>query len=257
MMLLPSTFPSLPRMALPLVLAAGFAVATSSPALSQESEKPHIAVTAEGSATVVPDMAVTQFTVLREAPDTVEAMENANQAMADVIEAMKGFGIAERDLQTAGFNVRPIYDHRRREPVDGSEPEGPRITGYAVSNTLTVRIRDLAKTGEVLTKAVELGVNADGNLQLTTAEPQAIIDEARRDAVEQAMAKAKTLAEAAGVSLGPIMSLSEGSYSRPPVPMARMEMAMADQGSAVPIEAGENEYTVNVTLKIAIDQPTD
>lgn len=245
------------RFALPLTFALTLMAAGLGPAHAQDAEKPHISVTAEGSATVVPDMAVTRFTVLREAPDTVTAMQQANKAMADVIEAMKAFDIAERDLQTAGFNVRPIYDHRRREPIDGGEPEGPRITGYAVSNSLSVRIRDLEKTGEVLAKAVELGVNADGNLNLTTAEPDAIIDEARRDAVKKAMAKAKTLADAAGVSLGPIVSLSEGGYSRPPIPMERMEMAMADSGGSVPIQAGENEYKVNVTLKIAIDQPAE
>ncbi|MCP1199813.1 SIMPL domain-containing protein [Notoacmeibacter sp. MSK16QG-6] len=248
---------SLSRQSLTLGFATVMTVAALGSAVAQESEPPHIAVTAEGSATVVPDMAVTQFTVLREAPDTVTALEEANTAMADVIEAMKSFGIEQRDLQTAGFNVRPIYDHRRREPTDNGEPEQPRITGYAVSNSLTVRIRDLTKTGEVLTRAIELGVNADGNLNLTTAEPDTVIDEARRDAVEQAMAKAKTLADAAGVSLGPIVSLTEGGYSRPPMPMARMEMAMADQGAAVPVEAGENQYTVNVTLKIAIDQPSE
>ncbi|RLQ88283.1 SIMPL domain-containing protein [Notoacmeibacter ruber] len=238
-----------------LAFAAVLALGASSPALAQDQNPvPSISVSAEGSASAVPDMAITRFTVLREADDTVEAMDAANKAMADVIAAMKEFGIAARDLQTAGFNVRPIYDNRPRKPVDNGEDEGPRITGYTVSNTLTVRIRDLAKTGEILSKAIELGVNADGNLSLTSADPDQYLEEARRDAVEQAMDKARTLAEAAKVSLGDILSIEEGGYSRPPMPMGRMEMKMADTSAPVPVEAGENEYTVTVSMKIAIDR---
>ncbi len=238
---------------MPAALAALIAVGSFGPALAQQSNEPYIAVSADGSARAVPDMAVARLTVLREADDTVAAMAAANSAMAAVIAAMKEFGIAERDLQTADFNVRPIYDNRVREPVDNGEPQGPRITGYAVSNSLTVRIRDLARTGEVLSKAVKLGVNADGNLFLTTAEPDAILEEARRDAVGKAMDKARTIAEAAGVRLGPVLSIEEGGFSRPPMPIARMEMKMAE-AAPVPVEAGENEYSVSVSLKMAIDQ---
>ena len=242
------------QIGLPILIASALSMTGPITASAQEKAAPYIAVSAEGSATAVPDMALTRFTVLREAPDTVEAMNAANKAMAEVIAALKGFGIADRDLQTAGFNVRPIYDHRERKPVDNDEPEGPRIVGYAVYNTLTVRIRDLAKTGEILAKAVELGVNADGNLNLTIAEPDAVIAEARRDAVERAMRKAQTLADAANVSLGDIVSIEEGGFSQPVFARAQMEMKMADAAASVPVEAGENEYSVNVSMKIAIQQ---
>lgn len=108
--------------------------------------------------------------------------------MAAVIAAMKSGGIADRDLQTAGIQINPRYNYT-------NDPDGTQKAelAYQVTNTLSVRVRDIDKTGEILDKAVTLGVNEGGGISFTNADPALVITQARKKAVSDAMAKAKTL----------------------------------------------------------------
>jgi uncharacterized protein YggE len=123
-----------------------------------------------------------------------------------------------------------------------------------VINSLGVRVRDLAKVGEVLDKSVTMGVNEGGNVTFTKDDTSAVMEEARKKAVENALAKAKTITSAAGVGIGRILEMSEQSFQPGPIPMMQADMVMAKSaGSApVPIATGENSYrvTVNVTFEI-------
>jgi hypothetical protein len=237
-----------------LILAAtAFAasLAAAIPAHAADEPTPRISVTGEGEATAAPDMALINLTVLREA-DTARAALDANtKAMAEVLAAMKAAGIAEKDLQTSGFSIQPRYVY----PDSSSNPEAtPKIIGYSVVNSLGVRVRDLSKAGDILDQAVTLGVNQGGDIQFVKDDTTAILEEARKKAVENAIAKAKTMTSAAGVSLGKILDMSEQTYQPGPIPMMRAEMAMAKGGDAapVPLATGENAYkvTVNVTFEI-------
>ncbi|VVT04888.1 SIMPL domain-containing protein [Hoeflea sp. EC-HK425] len=210
-----------------------------------------ISVSGEGVAAVAPDMAVISLTVLREAETAREALDANNAAMSDVLAAMKAEGIAERDLQTGGFSIQPrwVYPENR----DGETRE-PRIVGYTVNNTLTVRIRDLSRLGAILDTSVSLGVNQGGNIIFTNDDKDKIREAARLDAVANARAKAQAMTSALGVGLGRITQISENSGSAPPMPMVRAEMAMMSKAAdEVPVASGENEYrvTVNVTWEIA------
>jgi uncharacterized protein YggE len=210
-----------------------------------------ISVSGEGVAAVAPDMAVISLTVLREAETAREALDANNAAMSDVLAAMKAEGIAERDLQTGAFSIQPrwVYPENR----DGETRE-PRIVGYSVNNTLTVRIRDLSRLGAILDTSVSLGVNQGGNIVFTNDDKDKIREAARLDAVANARAKAEAMTGALGVGLGRITQISENSGSAPPMPMVRAEMAMMSKAAdEVPVASGENEYrvTVNVTWEIA------
>jgi uncharacterized protein YggE len=196
-------------------------------------------------------MAVISLSVVRLEKTARAALDANNEAMAALLEAMKAEGIAERDLQTSSFSINPQYLYPKRD--DGTQ-EAPRIEGYSVSNTLTVRIRDLSKLGAILDKSVTLGVNQGGQIVFTNDDASSAITEARKLAVADAVAKAKTLAEAAGVTLGRIATISEQNQGGRPVPMMRAEMADASFKSAVPVAAGENEYSVNVTMGFEIAQ---
>ena len=162
-------------------------------------------------------------------------------------------GVEGRDLQTSGFSIQPRYEYHR--PKEGEIQRPPRIVGYTVSNNLTVRVREMSKIGEVLDKSVSLGVNSGGNIQFGNDNPKDAIDEARRKAMEDAMRRATTLTGAAGVKLGRIQNISE-SFNRPsPMPMvAGRMMADAAMEKEVPVEGGENTYTVNVTVTWELDQ---
>ena len=227
----------------------------SAPVLADEPRRPEagvISVSGEGVATAAPDMAVISLTVLREAETAREALDANNEAMARVLEAMKAEGIAERDLQTGGFSIQPRWVYPTSK--DG-QSEQPRITGYSVNNTLTVRNRDLARLGAILDTSVSLGVNQGGNIVFTNDDQETIREAARIDAIAKARAKAETMSEALGVGLGRITQVSENSFSAPPVPMMRAEMAMSAKGAdAVPVASGENEYRVTVSVTWEIDQ---
>lgn len=214
---------------------------------------PQIHVNGEASVDLAPDMAIITLGVQRQAKSAREALDQNNAAMADVVAAMKAAGIAAKDLQTANFAIQPRYQYY--PPKDGEEQKPPKIIGYTVSNNLAVRIRDLSKLGTILDEAVTLGVNTGGQIHFANDDPKEAIAEARANAMRDALARARTLAEAADVSLGKILTINESFVPPRPVPMARGKMMSADVAeSAVPIESGENSYSVTVSASFAIDQ---
>ena len=239
------------RRHLPLLLAA--AIALPHAAAAQETVRPgtpRIVVTGEGEAAVAPDMAIVTLAVMREAITAREALDANNAAMAAVIAAMKEAGIEARDLQTAGLQINPRYAY----PQSSSGEQPPRIVAYQVSNTLTVRVRDIAAVGEVIDRSVTLGVNQGGNISFTNENPATATTEARRLAVRDAVARATTLAEAAGVGLGPILEMSEQTFTPPPVPLAGRAYRMEAAADAVPVEAGENLYRIQVSVTFELKQ---
>ncbi len=211
--------------------------------------QPRIIVTGQGEASVAPDMAILQLGVTQQASTAREALDASNKAMADIIADMKKEGIADRDLQTSSFSVNPVYVYPKPEAPD----QTPKIVGYQVNNTLVVRVRDMTKVGQVLDKSVTLGVNQGGNISFTNDDPAATLTEARTRAVKDAMAKAKTLADAAGVSLGKVIEITEQTYSPAPVPMA-MKARDGFAAEAVPVQGGENAYQVQVNVTFELGQ---
>ena len=229
----------------PLALAAAMTL----PAVARAADvppPPRIIVSGEGEATAAPDLAMLTLSVMREAKTARAALDANNDAMAAVIAAMKSAGIADRDLQTAGIQINPRYNYT-------NDPDGTQkaeLVAYQVTNTLSVRVRDIDKTGEILDKAVTLGVNEGGGISFTNVDPSTVITQARKKAVSDAMAKAKTLAEAAGVSVGKVVEISEQSYAPQPMPMSAKSFDSAR--AAVPIQAGENSYRVQVNVTFEI-----
>jgi len=213
---------------------------------------PRILVTGQGSVDVAPDMAILQLTVTREAESARAALDANSAAMNDVLTAMKSEGIEARDLQTSGFSIQPRYSYP--SPKSSEKREPPRIVGYTVRNSLTVRVRDISIVGVILDKSVTLGINEGGNIIFTNDDPTAAITQARTEAMKNAIDKAKTLADAAGVKAGKLLEISEQSYSPRPMPIARAEMSIGRSADAVPVATGENTYKVTVNVSLAIDQ---
>lgn len=239
------------RRYLSMLLAA--AMTLPGVAMAQESQPrntPRVVVTGEGETAIAPDMAIVSLAVMREAETARDALDANNEAMSAVIKAMKDAGIEQRDIQTAGLQINPRYVY----PQNNAGEQQPRIVAYQVSNTLTVRVRDIATVGEVIDSSVTLGVNQGGNITFTNDDPAAATTEARKRAVEDAMARARTLAEAAGVELGGILELSEQSFAPPPMPLGGRAYRMEAASDAVPVEAGENTYRVQVNVTFEIKQ---
>ena len=204
-----------------------------------------ITVSGTGEAAAVPDMATIMLGVTTEGPEAADAMRRNSEAMAAVLAELAAQGVAERDVQTSSISLSP-----RWEPPRPTETE-PRVSGFVATNMVTVVIRDLDAVGGVLDAVLGKGANSLNDLSFGVSDDAALKDAARRAAVADATAKARVLAEAAGVTLGPIDEIVEAGGFGGPLPRARMEMAMAD---AVPVAPGEMSLQVTVTMTWAIGE---
>lgn len=231
---------------IPAALVIAAAILLAGPTTAAERERGQVRVTGVGEAFAAPDMATVSLGVVSEAARAGDALKQNSEAMAELISALKAEGIAARDLQTSGFSVQPVYS--RPGKLSPRADEAPKIVGYQVHNTLTVRIRDLDKTGTLLDKMVSLGSNSMNGITFGIADPKTLQDEARRAAVADAGARAELYAEAAGVKLGDIVLISE-PQAYPPRPVAmQARTAMAPVEAAVPLEAGELSVTARIDI---------
>lgn len=225
-----------------IILTAAFVAVTSAAA----AEEPRtISVTGEGRAETAPDMATIRLGVTNEAKEARAAMAATSQAVGQILDRLTAMGVAERDVQTQRLTLNPVWSQYR---TDTGEPEN-RITGFAASNIVMVRVRDLPSLGGVLDAVIADGANEFNGLQFSVQDPDPLVEQARRDAVADAMAKAETLAQAAGITLGPVQSIAE--HGGRPQPMM-MEMAAARSSADMPVASGEVALEASVSMVFAI-----
>lgn len=227
---------------LPLAFALPLAIAA--PALA-ETEARHITVTGEGQVAAAPDMGLISLGVTVEAESAAAALAANTEEMARVLAFLKEEGIAERDVQTSGLSLFPRYDGGER-----STGHALQITGFVATNTVSVRVRALENLGGLLDDVVGEGANTLNGLSFGLQDPEPQLDEARRRAVADAQRRAEILATAAGVTLGPVASMTEQSGYMAPMPM---EAGFA-KGAAVPVAAGEMTVTASVTMIFTIGE---
>ena len=200
------------------MLVAGHVCAT--PLAAEETPRQ---ITVRGSAEIeaVPDLATVTAGVETQEASAGAALGANSQAMAAVFDALKSAGIERRDMQTSQFNLSPVYasdENRSGEP--------PRVVAYQAANMVTVRVRDVGALGQVIDALAGAGANRLYGVAFEVAKPREALDEARRQAVADARAKAELFAGAAGVKLGPVISLSEGGGGGPMPYRAKADMAM-------------------------------
>jgi uncharacterized protein YggE len=201
---------------------------------------PALNLSAYGEVRTAPDMATISFGVVTEAATAAEAMQLNATRMNQVMVALRGAGIEARDVQTSGLNLSAQYDYIQNEP--------PRLRGYQASNQVTVIINDLTKVGTTADAVVAAGVNQINGIGFGLKDPSAAENQARQIAVRNLQAKAALYAQALGVELAGIRSLSEGGgYApQPPMMFARAEMAM-DSGGSTPVAAGQLTVRIDIT----------
>jgi len=226
-----------------IMITAAICLAASA-VMADVAETPmrQVVVQGTGQVAVVPDMAVVTIGVENRAANAAQAMAGTSEKVARLIEIANETGVALRDLQTSQLNLRTDYVH-------SNNGQPPQIAGYIASNMLTIRLRDIDAAPETLDRLVSAGANQLHGVQFTVQDPTPHMNEARRLAVADAMAKANLYAEAAGVKTGAVLRIEEpqsgGSF-----PMMRMEMATAPSG--VPMAAGEQNISANILVVIEI-----
>ena len=213
---------------------------------SQESGKIH--VTGSGSVAGEPDIATLNLGVSVEKETVAEAREAAAAAMTGVIAALKANDVAEKDIQTERFSIYPQYDYTDNGRV---------LRGYSVNNTVSAKVRELENLSEVIDDAAEAGgdIVVVNSIQFMIEDATALQAQARSLAVKNAEAKAQTLAEASGVTLGKPITIAETTSggSRPIAFAESAEFAADSARSSTPIEAGELTVIVNITVVYEIE----
>ncbi len=228
------------------VLAFGIPMTSSatpqtSPAYSMQSDSTLLSVSASADATRIPDVATISTGVVTQATDANAAMRSNATQMDKVMTAIRKAGIAERDIQTSGISLNPQYKYTENVP--------PLITGYQASNTVNVKVRDLAKLGKVLDTLVEQGANQVNGPSFEVDKPDEAYDEARVGALKKAQARATTYANALGLKVRRIVSISEGGASFPrPMPMIRMQAADAGMAKETSVAPGESTLSVSIDV---------
>ena len=198
-----------------------------------------ITVTGEGTVAVVPDMAMITVGAAAEAETAKSAMDETSQITAAILDRLTAAGVAERDIQTSDLSLDPLWSN------NATTDNRPKIEGYQASNRVTVRVRDLGSLGSILDAVLSDGANTLGGVQFLVSDPSDAMNEARVKAVADARARAELFATAAGVDLGPLVSLTEGGAAMPRPEMMGMAR-MADAG--VPMAQGELDIQARVTL---------
>lgn len=226
-----------------LAIAVAAGVATLAPAMAQTRAPNVISVTGEATVTATPDLATIDGGVISGAKTAREASEATNRTMAAVLAALKSSGIAETDIRTARISLQP------QQSMRGPAQDHPQITGYRASNRVTVRIRDIARVASTIDTLVGAGANDIGGIDFVVTKASGLLDEARSRAIADARRKADIYAKAAGVTLGPAISITEDGAS-PPMPM---QMRAAFKGGAgTPVSPGEETLQVSVQVSFEI-----
>src|SRR3954466_13636748 len=175
-----------------------------------------VSVTGTARVTTTPDRFSFNVSVQTISPTVEEAVNENNRKVAAVIAALKNAGAKPEEIQTSNFSIYPQQDYSQQQ-----QGKLPRVVGYQVSNSITVTKKQIADAGRLLQAAIAAGVNQTSGLSFSVSDPSRGRDEGLRAAFADARAKASLLAQAAGRTLGPAMTITElGSQSpQPPRPM--------------------------------------
>ena len=233
-----------------LLLASGIGL-ISSPAQAQsgemvlpmvQAEGTVLDVTAQGTATRVPDLVTIRAGVVSRAITAAAAMSENAAKMEKILAYLKSEGIANRDISTASVRLNPQYQ--------SSDNASPTITGYEASNSVAVRFRKIADAGAVLDKLVAHGANQIDGPDLSIDKPDEALDEARRDAVAKAKSRADLYAASIGSSVVRVISIAEnGENANPGQPRPMMYARVASAQPSTQIAPGEQDVFVTLSVR--------
>lgn len=204
-------------------------------------------VSAEGKVTVSPDIAITSFSVVTEGADTEKIADENNKKINEAVDFIVLQGVDKKDIKTTQYNLNPKYSYNKQTGQSF-------IYSYSLTQTVSIKIRDLAKIGKILSGLPKIGINQMGSISFDIDEPEKYLSEARTQAFEKARVKAENIAEANGVGLGNVISFYE--YQSSPNFYRAESLGMGGNVSGAPvipqIQPGTQEVTVQVTVNYAI-----
>jgi uncharacterized protein len=232
------------RYALPL-LAVPFLAAPAAAEVQVASTGPVVELTVNENVEAEPDIVTVSAGVTTQARTAVEAMRSNAQAMTAVIDRIKALGVAERDIQTTGISLGAMYDYNQ-------QTQRQVFRGYQAANRVSVKLRQIDRTGEVLDALVAAGSTDLGGPDWSIDDPTPARAQARRQAMETARAQALEYARAAGYSDIRLLEVSETIAQQPPMPFMRQAVAAVAEDASTPTQPGlvQAGVTVRVTYEM-------
>jgi uncharacterized protein len=209
------------------------------------AQEPPRQITVQGAAEAdaVPDLATVTAGVDTRAESAAAALAENSETMTAILAAIDAAGIERRDVQTSQLSLSPVY-----EPYRDDAEGPPAVLAYEASNLVTVRVRAVDTLGAVIDALARAGANRLQGVSFDVADPKPHLDVAREQAVADARARAELYARAAGVALGPVVSIRETVEVPGPILM-RAEAA----SDAPPIAAGTVTLSAQVEVVYAIE----
>jgi uncharacterized protein YggE len=228
--------------------SARAAADTGAAGSADPDDTPTIVMNGTGKATPVPDQMTFRVSVHAMKSDVSSALAKTNKVVTRILHGLRGEGVNPTAVKTTGLSIHSVYDYSGTGPAV--------ISGYSASQGLGVAVKDLSTAGDALGAAADAGGNAVriSGIKLGVSDPDAVLGQARADAVDEAKAKAQEYADATGETLGKVMSIREVTPDTyiPPVPMA-LDSALraaelASKSTSVPIRAGRSSNSVTVAV---------
>lgn len=213
--------------------------------LAAEEAPRTITVTGSSQAEVAPDRATITAGVETQDETAAGALAANSKAMAEVFKALAAAGVAERDMQTSQLALNPVYEPFR----EGAEAP-QKVVAYQASNMVTVTVRDVAGVGAMVDALAGAGANRLYGIGFDVTNPRPALDAARKEAVADARARAELFAGAAGVKLGPVVTISEQTGMGGGEPF-RAKAAM--DAMAAPVAGGSVTLTADVVVVYGIE----
>jgi len=245
-----------------LIFVAFFAAASvlqSKPAQAQSEESAtssnasnafvrQVTVVGVGEVEATPDTVHVQIGVETEDETAQSALAQNNLRTTDVISSLKQLDIDEKDIQTSNFSIHSTYDEKGRE-----------VTGYRVSNTVAVKVRNIdeddQKAGQLLDEVVQVGANSIYGINFSVEDPTELLEQAREAAMDNAKAKAQQLATAGDASVGRVLVITEniGEGQQPIMPRGLGGAMAMEEAASVPVQAGQQTFSVRVQVTFELE----
>lgn len=220
-----------------------------------------IMVTGSGEAFAIPDIASFSFSVTESSEDAESAQKLLDTKIASAHKVLLDLGVEEKDIKTVGYNVYPKYEWEQVyciQMVGAVCPPGKnKLVGYEVSQTISVKVREVDQAGDLVNKVGAVGVSNISGVEFTVDDREKFVAEAREQAIAEAKDQAKVLAKELGVSLGKILYYNDNQGGYPmPYYGGEMDMARSAVAQSAPMKAdlpmGETKITSNISITYEI-----
>jgi len=218
-------------------------------AIAQRSEapapplQPVLVVTGNADVFAVPDEAVVRLGILRQAPVAQTAQDQANAVAQEILAAITKVGIPGKDIHTERLVLSPVYNSRSADQ---------RVVSYNATNTISIRLDNLALTGSVIDAGLKAGANQLNGVQFRLRNELPSREEALKEAVQEARGKAQAMADALRVSLAEVVEASEGGVSVSPRTESMLTARAAAPLAETPVSPGQLEIHASVTIRYRI-----